>query len=138
MSTIDISCLCGACTLRIDGEPVSQFYCHCDDCQAVHGAAYIGVAVYPSAAVQVVAGTPVPWTFKSMPRYRCPDCATYLYGKVPDADLTGIKANLLPAGVFRPAFHIQCQYALLPVVDSLPHYKAFPEVFGGTEERVDW
>ncbi|HEY0844662.1 MAG TPA: GFA family protein [Noviherbaspirillum sp.] len=138
MSAFEVSCLCGACALRIDGEPISQFYCHCDDCQAVQGAAYIGVALYPSSAVAVTRGTPVAWTYKTMPRYRCADCGTHLFGRFEEMGLTGIKGNLLPRGVFRPAFHIQCQYAVLPVVDSLPHYKGFPAVFGGADDLVGW
>jgi hypothetical protein len=34
--------------------------------------------------------------------------------------------------------HVQCQYAVLPVVDDLPHFKWFPPVAGGSNERVDW
>lgn len=45
---------------------------------------------------------------------------------------------LLPKGLFKPAFHIQCQHALLPVRDDLPHYKGFPPLFGGSDEQVPW
>jgi hypothetical protein len=33
-----VLCRCGATELEISAEPIVQFYCHCDDCQAVHGA----------------------------------------------------------------------------------------------------
>ncbi len=136
--SIEVACLCGAVRLSLQGGPVMQFYCHCDDCQAVHGAAYIGVAVYPAEAVSVVEGTPTTWTYKSTPRARCPKCGTFLFAEVPGAPLKGVKANLLPKSMFTPSFHIQCQYAVLPVKDALPHYKAFPAVFGGSDETVDW
>lgn len=51
---------------------------------------------------------------------------------------TGVKANLLPLGTFTPAFHIHCQFAVLPVVDDLPHYASLPGVFGGTDDVVAW
>ena len=35
------ACRCGAAEIEISGEPVAQFFCHCDDCQIVHGAAYV-------------------------------------------------------------------------------------------------
>ena len=35
-----VKCRCGAVELEISAEPIVQFYCHCDDCQAVHGGAY--------------------------------------------------------------------------------------------------
>lgn len=135
---VEVACLCGAVRLSLRGDPVMQFYCHCDDCQAVHGAAYIGVAVYPAEAVSVIQGKPIVWTYKTTPRNRCASCGTFLFAEVPGAPLKGVKANLLPQGMFAPSFHIQCQYALLPVRDSLPHYKGFPAVFGGSDETVGW
>jgi hypothetical protein len=134
----DILCLCGAIRLRIQGQPVAQFYCHCDDCQAVHGAAYVGVSVFASQAVEIIQGTPTSWTYRTLPRQRCAVCGTLLIARVPDSELTGVKANLLPPGMFRPAFHIHCRHAVLPVVDDLPHYRSLPAVFGGTDDVVDW
>lgn len=137
--TVQVSCLCGAVELRLDGEPADQFYCHCDDCQATNGGAYVAAAVYPSHAVTVMQGELKTWTLKTMPRKRCVVCGTQVMADVPgDVGLTGIKADLLPDGEFKPAFHINCRYAVLPVQDDLPHYKGFPAAFGGSDETVDW
>jgi len=138
VKVVEISCLCGAVKVRLDGEPADQFYCHCDDCQAASGGAYLAAAVYPSSAVTVLQGELTSWTLKTMPRKRCAVCGTHVIAEVPGVDLRGVKANLLPAGVFKPAFHINCSYALLPVNDDLPHYKGFPTAFGGSDETVDW
>lgn len=138
MKTIEVGCLCGAVRMRLAGDPVEQFYCHCDDCQTVSGGAYVGVAVYPASAVTVIKGEPTTWTYKVLPRSRCASCGTQLYADVPGFDQRGVKANLLPPGTFKPEFHIQCQYALLPVRDGLPHFKGFPARFGGSDETVDW
>jgi hypothetical protein len=138
MTSVDIACLCGSVRLRIEGEPETAFYCHCDDCQAVHGAAYAGIALYPTPAVTVTRGEPVTWTYRTLPRERCPECGTWLLVRLPDIGLTGVKGNLLPKGAFRPAFHIHCQHAVLPVRDDLPHYRGFPAAFGGSDEQVDW
>ena len=54
----EIRCLCGAIRVELSGEPVAQFYCHCDDCQAVHGAPCIPVAMYRVDAAEVAYGTP--------------------------------------------------------------------------------
>lgn len=136
--SFEISCLCGDTKVAIDGEPVGQFYCHCDDCQAVFGAAYIGVSLYPKDTVRVTQGNPASWKYKTNTRYRCPQCGTFLFSDPPRAPFYGVKANLLPEGVFKPTAHIQCQYAVLPVVDDLPHYKAFPAAVGGSDEQVHW
>lgn len=138
MATIPIQCNCGAIKLELTGEPLAQFYCHCDDCQTVHGGAYIPVAVYPRDAVRLVAGEPKQWKLKVTPRASCPECGTRLFADPPKAGFRGVLATLLPKGMFKPAFHIQCQHAMNPVKDDLPHYKSFPAMFGGSDEKVAW
>ena len=138
MKTVDITCLCGSVQLRLSGEPAAQFYCHCDDCQATSGGAYIAVAVYPADAGFHSKGELVAWTLKMMPRKRCAICGTQVLAEVPGGKQIGIKANLLPAGVFKPTFHENCRYAVVPVADELPHYKGYPAAFGGTDETVGW
>jgi hypothetical protein len=59
-----VACRCGAVEIEISGEPVAQFYCHCDDCQIVHGAAYVPESVYPADAVRVARGEPAAFTLK--------------------------------------------------------------------------
>jgi hypothetical protein len=134
----EIACLCGSVRIAIEGDAVNQFYCHCDDCQAVSGGAYIGVAIFPGEAVRVLQGDLATYTHKALPRQRCAKCGTQMIAEVPGLGQTGVKANLLPAGMFRPDFHINCRFALMPVKDGLPHFAGFPAVFGGTDERVSW
>jgi hypothetical protein len=67
MRALHIQCRCGALGLEIAGEPIAQFFCHCDDCQAMHGAAYVSESVYPASSVRVTRGNP---------RLACPACAT--------------------------------------------------------------
>ena len=67
----DIECLCGDVKVRISGEPVAQFYCHCVDCQRVHAAAYIPVSIlYLAEHVKVVSGEPTAWKLHETPRTR--------------------------------------------------------------------
>ena len=70
MTTIDAKCRCGAIALKITGKPVVQLYCHCDDCQAAHGAAYVLSAIYPASAVEVERGKPTPMVVKATERMR--------------------------------------------------------------------
>ena len=74
-----VACRCGAVEIEISGEPVAQFYCHCDDCQIVHGGAYVPESVYAAHAVRVVRGEPAAWTLKRNPRVTCRDCGTRLF-----------------------------------------------------------
>jgi hypothetical protein len=134
----EIGCWCGAVCIELRGEPLAQFYCHCGDCQMVHGAAYVAVTLFPADSVRVVRGDLVESVYKTMPRQRCARCATQVLGKVNGQPIVGVKGNLLPKGVFKPAFHIHCGNAVLPVADALPHYAGVPAQFGGTDECSAW
>jgi hypothetical protein len=138
VTTLEAQCRCGAIGLTIVGKPLAQLYCHCDDCQAAHSAAYVSSAIYPATAVEVERGTPAATVVKATPRMRCGDCGVHLFSELAKEGLRSVNAYLLPKGEFAPQFHVQCQYAVLPVVDNLPHYKAFPPAFGGDEEYVEW
>lgn len=138
MNNIEIKCLCGSVVLKLTGEPVVQAYCHCDDCQVAHGAAYVATAAYPSHRVEVLKGQLIPLAVKTTPRMRCDTCGTFLFTEVANTGLRSVNATLLPKEQFKPQFHLQCQHAVLPIVDNLPHYKDFPAAFGGTDERVVW
>jgi hypothetical protein len=138
MNALRVECRCGAVALEITAEPQAQFYCHCDDCQVLHGAAYVPEAVYPASAVQVVRGEPSSWLLKRNPRWACPVCATRLFIDVLALGVRGVNGYLLPAGAFQPTFHMHCQFAVRPVLDSLPHYRSRPARFGGSDETVDW
>jgi hypothetical protein len=115
-----------------------QFYCHCDDCQLVHGAAFVPEAVYPADAVTIRRGTPSHWKLRHTPRVTCTLCGTRLFADVRPLKLRGVNGYLLPEGQFKAEFHMQCRFAVMPVRDSLPHFRAMPAQFGGSDEVVDW
>jgi hypothetical protein len=114
-----------------------QYFCHCDDCQAVHGKAY-AMSLYPAPAVSVVRGDTVVFTLRTSPRTKCKRCGTYLFAEVPGYGVRGVNADLLPGGMFNPEFHIQCRYAAVPIQDDLPHYKGTPARFRGSDELMQW
>jgi hypothetical protein len=138
MNPIQASCKCGSMKVEITGEPVAQFYCHCGDCQDVHGAAYVPIIMFPTPTVTIVAGEPSVFRLKNNPRTSCASCGTRMFAEPPGMGVRGVMAQNLPAGVFKPTFHVQCQHAVLPLRDELPHFKAYPKVFGGSDETVSW
>jgi hypothetical protein len=138
VSTLDIQCPCGHVGVELRGEPLAQIYCHCDDCQIAHGAAYVPAAIYPAAAVKVTRGEPITWTRRTTPRATCPRCGARIFASPPGDRIRGVTAYLLPEGRFKPSFHIYCQFARLPVKDDLPHYKTVPTRFGGSDETMEW
>ena len=56
---LEIKCPCGSAHLRIKGEPLAQFWCHCSDCQQVHGGAYVAEAIYSAENVELSDGKTV-------------------------------------------------------------------------------
>ncbi len=134
----DIACLCGALRLRLDGAPLLGFWCHCADCRAAHGAAYVGVALWPVAGLHILEGTPATFTIRDLPRAFCPACGTRMFARVPGTDSVGIVASRLPEGAFAPAFHIHCAEAVASVRDALTHYARLPSAFGGDDRLCDW
>ncbi|WP_425438670.1 GFA family protein [Rhodanobacter glycinis] len=94
--------------------------------------------IYPKEAVEVVSGEPTPIVVKTTKRFRCITCGTHLFSEIEAAGLRSVNAFLFPEGEFHPQAHVQCQHAVLPVADNLPHYKGFPAAAGGSDECVDW
>ncbi|MDP9148312.1 MAG: GFA family protein [Myxococcota bacterium] len=133
-----VQCRCGEVNVEVSGAPIAQFFCHCDDCQAAHGAAYVPESVYPADAVKVTKGNPGAWKLKKNPRVTCPACGTRLFIDVLSLGLRGVNGYLLPPSQFQPTFHMQCQFAVCPVKDDLPHFKSRPARFGGSDEIVGW
>ena len=68
-----VGCSCGIVEVQLTGEPIAQYVCHCDDCQAVHGKAY-PVALYADSAVVVTRGELGASIVKTTPRTRCSGC----------------------------------------------------------------
>jgi hypothetical protein len=135
MSALVVTCPCGAATLKITADPVSQFYCHCGDCRRVHGGAYAPEALYPARAVSVE-GETISYALRTTPRVSCAKCGARLYADLPAFKLRGVNGVLLPD--FKAEFHMHCSEALAPVRDALPHYAKQPAAFGGDDAQVDW
>lgn len=137
-TALHVNCRCGAARLDILGAPLAQIFCHCDDCREAHDAAYVAAAIYPAAAVQVAYGDLVSRIVRDTPRMACRACGTHLFSELSAMHLRSVNGFRLPPGAFRPQMHVQCQHAVLPVVDNLPHFKAFPAAFGGSDDVVAW
>lgn len=135
---LSIRCHCGHVRIALTAAPIAQVYCHCSDCRDAHAAAYVASALYPTDAVQVQEGTLHPRILKTRPRMACSVCGTHLFSELPELGGRSVNAFLLPPGVFQPQMHLNCQEAILPVVDDLPHYKDWPPYRGGSDESVGW
>ena len=135
---MEAKCACGAVVLELLGEPLAQVYCHCDDCQRAHGAAYVPRAIFPRNAVLVCSGETRAWQNRTRTMIICAACGSHLYGEQDGSPFRGVNASLFPAGRFTPSAHFYCRYAVAPVSDELLHYRDFPADYGGTGEMIGW
>lgn len=77
------SCLCGAVTYKIDGDPVFAGLCHCTDCQKYTGTGHAAPIGFPADAVsvsgEVKAYEKVADSGGTITRHFCPNCGSPLY-----------------------------------------------------------
>ncbi|QUS39779.1 aldehyde-activating protein [Tardiphaga alba] len=132
-----LSCPCNAVQIRLSADPISHFWCHCADCQTVHGAAYVAEAIYPADGVELVSGDTTTFTLKRTPRVNCAKCSTRVLIELPEIGMRSVSGYLLKEA-FAPTLHIHCSSAVAPVKDGLPHYANMPAAFGGDDKLVDW
>lgn len=135
---MEARCPCGSVTLAIEGEPLFQLYCHCDDCQHAHSAAYVPRAIVLNDQVSVVAGETRSWFHNVRTMNICRSCGSHLYSERKGSNYRGVNAALFPEGTFAPGAHIHCKFAVAPIRDGLPHYLDLPAEFGGSGELADW
>ncbi len=135
---MEARCPCGSVMLELRGEPLGQVYCHCDDCQRAHGAAYVPRAIFPRDAVLILSGVTGSWVNRTRTMIICAECGSHLYGEQDGSPFRGVNAALFPQGKFIPQAHFYCQYAVAPVVDDLPHYRDFPAEYGGSGDIMGW
>jgi hypothetical protein len=133
-----VRCACGAAVLTLQGDPLAEVYCHCDDCQRAHSAAYVLRAIFPREAVRITSGETRVWKNRLRDMTICASCGSHLFGGREESPFRGVNASLFPAGSFRPRAHLHCRYAVMPVNDGLPHYYDLPKDQGGTGELVGW
>ncbi len=109
--TMSAHCECGALTVYIEGPPVSQLVCHCNDCQETTGLPYFEVAFFKPNACRadgdVHSTTMQGATGSKKIHYACAKCATPLYGRVSVLnDAWGVAANRISPFEFEPQAHI--------------------------------
>ncbi|WP_136636175.1 GFA family protein [Pseudooceanicola onchidii] len=94
------SCLCGACTFRVDGPVRGASVCHCSQCRKMSGHTWSS-AFAPETAVTI--SGPVSWFEASATARRgfCPTCGSFLFWKAHDEDTLSFALGALdgPTGL---------------------------------------
>lgn len=127
-------CHCGAIRYSCTSQPVVMFNCHCTDCQAASGGAFVTVAVVKEATLTIngepttyrVLGDTGRWT----ERHFCGDCGTPLFAKAEMAEgLISLKVGSLDdASWFQPQFDswVCSKPDWVAVDQTLKQFERFP------------
>lgn len=142
--TYNGGCTCGKITFKVYGEPLVQFYCHCNDCSQYHSTHYVEVLVYPDKPdveqhIKLTDGQEYLKSFEKdgQARYFCGECGTAVFNKKESARTLGTFPVLLKGFKFQPTMHLYCSQSkayMKGITDGLPKFKDLPTELGGTGE----
>ncbi len=128
-------CQCGHLRYEIDAEPVDLYACHCRECQKQSGSAFGISAIFPLAAVRIVAGEPKIWTRptdsgNTTDCYFCPECGSrIMHVGTLDRAVTAIKGGSLDEPLdMSAAKHIWTKRTIsgIPVPDGHENWPGEP------------
>lgn len=127
--THSASCLCGAVTVTLRGEPAARANCHCATCRDFYGTSMLSATAWPPEQVSV-AGTDATFAHpsKSMSRTWCAACGEIVCGTnrfgmrvVPNSLTARAHGGQLPDDL-RPTMHLFYRQRAIDVVDTRPKY----------------
>jgi hypothetical protein len=116
-------CCCGACELEVEGEPVLNAICHCDNCKQRTGSAFGWSAYFADDNVAARRGEVRRYELKHMgaERFFCAACGTTLYWRSDTfmPDHTGVAGGCftttpLPEPAFSARDPQRCAWVALP------------------------
>ena len=79
------TCCCGTCFIEVEGEPVSNAVCHCDNCRRRTGSAFGWSTYFPDEQVVQRGGAFSEYAIdgtRTQSRYFCTACGTTLFWKI--------------------------------------------------------
>ena len=77
-------CLCGAIRFEVNGEPIREAMCHCDDCRRVTGSAFATNIFFKTEDIVITKGTPKEFQHKAdsgntMTKGFCENCGSQIF-----------------------------------------------------------
>ncbi|KXN84251.1 hypothetical protein AN958_12824 [Leucoagaricus sp. SymC.cos] len=146
-SVIHASCYCGAASYKVEGKPYFSLYCHCTQCQRIHGSPFVLVLHYPSKAVAWTHTDPDAVFTKSKAEdewkeWRCKSCLGILGSENSSRQRWSLKGALFCRNtqglienwhLVKPTGHMFYDTRMLDVNDGLPKW----ESYAGASRRID-
>ncbi len=133
------SCMCGAVSLDLSGEPAVQVFCHCESCRGWLNAPIHAASLWPAASVKITSGAEQLGSYKrteASHRKFCTRCGTPVLIEHPALGMVDIPAGRVEGFVHTPTVHVHYGEKVLSVQDGLPKFKDFPKDFGGSGDML--
>ena len=137
--TYEGSCLCGAVKLEVSGAPLMQGFCHCGTCRGWSATPVTAYALWPTAAVRIVAGEKKLKAYDrpgKLSRHHCADCGGAVATGLGGSPLTDVYPPILAGFAFAPAAHVNYAERMIDMKDGLPKFRDMPKEAGGSGEMI--
>ena len=130
-----LSCFCGAVQASVEGDPVTQGYCHCTSCRAWTAQPVTAYALWPAALVKVTEGDTLIASAARNERlmmHYCSKCGGNLFASSETSGLTDVFPMLIEGFEFVPQCHVNYAERAIDMRDGLPKFSDMPEQAGGS------
>lgn len=128
-------CFCGTVTVSVEGEPIAQGFCHCNDCRDWSATPVTGYALWPMDLVTVTRGAEKVTRFDKegkATRCSCAVCGGAVMTELAGAGLADVYPMFLKDFDFEPQAHVYYAERILDMADGLPKFKDLPAEAGGS------
>lgn len=134
-----LSCFCGAVEVSVEGEPVTQGYCHCNSCRAWTAQPVTAYALWPTALVKVTKGAATLGSAKrneGLIMQFCTTCGGNVMSVSMSAGLTDAYPMRIAGFDFQPLYHVNYAERAIDMRDGLPKFRDMPEQAGGSGDMM--
>ena len=134
-----LSCFCGAVHASVEGDPVTQGYCHCTSCRRWTAQPVTAYALWPTPLVTVTKGQDRIGIAKrndALSMHFCLDCGGNLMAVSAGSGLTDVYPMLIEEFSFAPQCHVNYAERAIDLPDGLPKFRDMPEQAGGSGEMM--
>jgi hypothetical protein len=124
-------CACKAVAYEVSDEFVAAYNCHCSNCRALSGSAFLPVGQIDSNKLTVTTGEGsllVEGDANSGQEVRCSECFSLLYWAYPDGSVGVPYGTLIDEPSLKPTHHqfVGSKAPWYEIRDDLPQHDEYP------------
>jgi hypothetical protein len=124
-------CACQAVAYEVSDEFVAAYNCHCSNCRALSGSAFLPVGQIEGNKITVIKGAKsllLEGDPPSASEVRCGECFSLLYWKYPDGSVGVLYGTLIDEPSLKPTHHqfVGSKAAWYEILDDLPQHDEYP------------